>query len=81
MRVLEQKIDPSLMNQLDEQCEVGNLSSDEDEQFKNEVNGDQGLSKDGKFTISQISSALGMNKEEKTMSRVLAELKKNNPRL
>ena len=42
---------------------------------------DQALSKDGKFTISQISSALGMNKEEKTMSRVLAELKKNHPRL
>lgn len=32
----------------------------------------------GKFTISDISNALGMNNEEKTMSRVLAELKKSH---
>jgi hypothetical protein len=35
----------------------------------------------GKFTISDISGALGMAKEEKTMSRVLNELKKCHPRL
>jgi hypothetical protein len=31
---------------------------------------------DGKFTITDISVALGMTKEEKTMSRILNELKK-----
>ena len=31
---------------------------------------------EGKHTISEISQALGMLKEEKTMSRVLTELRK-----
>jgi hypothetical protein len=36
---------------------------------------------DGKYTISDISGALGMNHEEKTMSRVLNELKKCHPQI
>jgi len=35
----------------------------------------------GKYTISDISGALGMNKEEKTMSRVMNELKKCHPQI
>lgn len=31
---------------------------------------------DGKYTISDIANALGMRKDEKTMSRILTELKK-----
>ena len=43
--------------------------------MKNECMNNQNQD-DGKYTITEISNALGMNKEEKTMSRVLAELKK-----
>jgi len=42
--------------------------------MKNEIVEDE--MPDGKYTISDIARGLGMNKEEKTMSRVLAELKK-----
>ena len=36
---------------------------------------------DGKFTISEISGALGMQKEEKTLGRVLNELRKYHPQI
>ena len=36
---------------------------------------------DGKYTISDIAGALGMSKDEKTMSRVLNEIKKCHPKI
>jgi hypothetical protein len=33
---------------------------------------------DGKYTISDIANAMGMHKEEKTMSRIMNELRKSH---
>ena len=52
--------------------------SEDDESIENQPTL---INEEGKFTISEISNALGMNKEEKTMSRVLTELKKVNQSL
>jgi len=38
-------------------------------------------SEDGKFTLSEISAAIGMHKEEKTTGRIMNDLKKSNPQI
>lgn len=69
------------MRSLDNQFDTGNMSSDEDMQSNKDFALQEAISEAGKFTISEISGALGMAKEEKTMSRVLNELKKYHPRI
>lgn len=82
IRALEQKLDSTKLKQLEDHCDTGGISSDEEDQSHKEMPvGEQAGAEDGKLTISEISSALGMNKEEKTMSRVLNELKKCHPRI
>ena len=83
IRVLEQKVDPTLMKALDHQFEAGNLSSDDENQSNKDCIGvgETTVYEAGKYTISDIASALGMAKEEKTLSRVLNELKKSHPRI
>ena len=39
------------------------------------------MSKEGKFTISEISSAIGMRRDEKTMGRIISEMKKCHPEI
>eukprot|EP00347_Sterkiella_histriomuscorum_P000823 403374378 len=88
IRVLENKIDTNLFKSQDNNIVCGDDSESENEnnndqqqekplQFNHGINDYEHQSqRDGKYTISDISVALGMTKEEKTMSRVLAELKK-----
>ena len=44
------------------------------------LTGLQGISNSGQFTVTDISNALGMCSEEKTMSRVLLELRRIHER-
>lgn len=84
IRVLEGKIDPQLMMK-DVIYDTGNVSSDEEGQSKQDGYGGGAAgtaiepSEDGKFTLSEISAAIGMHKEEKTTGRIMNELKKSNP--
>ena len=82
---MEQKLDLIKLKQLDNHFDTGNMSSDDDVQsHKDFLAGDVmagSHAEEGKFTISEISGALGMCKEDKTMSRVLNELKKCHPRI
>jgi hypothetical protein len=82
IRVLEHKIDPNDMMSLDNHFDAANMSSDDEAQSnKGELTASDAVFEGGKFTISDIAGALGMAKEEKTLSRVLNELKKNNTRI
>lgn len=87
IRVLENNIDPSILK--DTSIIDNDMNSDSEDESQplmdaailwsrtNGFNNANNLAQeDGKYTISDISNALGMNKEEKTMSRVLTELKK-----
>eukprot|EP00347_Sterkiella_histriomuscorum_P013500 403364481 len=88
IRVLENKIDTNLFKSQDNNIVCGDDSESEnennnDQQQEKPYPLNHGMNeyehlqqRDGKYTISDISVALGMTKEEKTMSRVLAELKK-----
>lgn len=70
------------LKSLEDHCDMDGISSDEEDQSHKETPlGEHAGTEDGKLTISEISSALGMSKEEKTMSRVLNELKKCHPRI
>ncbi|CDW77868.1 UNKNOWN [Stylonychia lemnae] len=76
IRVLENKIDAKQLKFQEIQDQDDSESDNEQTSVKDLKINNQDLYEDGKYTISDISVALGMNKEEKTMSRVLAELKK-----
>lgn len=78
MRVLENRIDPNALRE--SYLDTGNITSD-DEAQSTKQNEFTEIQEDGKFTISEISGAMGMQKEEKTMSRVLNELRKCNPQI
>lgn len=76
IRVLENKLNTQLIK------DEFNIEEDEsDNEFKEDQSINQLSDFDGMFTISDISNALGMYKEEKTMSRVLAELKKTHAQI
>ena len=78
---MEGKLDPQLLIK-DAIYDTGNISSDEEAQSKQEGFGGVGAiepSEDGKYTLSEISAAIGMHKEEKTTGRIMNELKKSNP--
>ena len=75
IRVLEHKIDPSDFKKLESKAVIDD-DSEGDEGKDTDMKLD--FIDDGKYTISEISTALGMSKDEKTMSRILAELRKNH---
>ncbi len=78
IRVLEGKIDTQLMLK-EAMFDTGNASSDEEAQSKQDGFAANEPPEDGKFTLSEISAAIGMPKEEKTTGRIINELKKSNP--
>jgi len=68
IRVLEHKIDPREFKKLESKAVIDDDSEGDDNK---ELDFKLDFMDDGKYTISDISNALGMSNDEKTMSRIL----------
>ena len=82
IRALEHKIDPKIFKSLETKAAIDEDSDGEgDHEASNDIKRELTEIDDGKLTISDIANALGMHKEEKTMSRVLNELRKSHKQI
>ena len=70
IRTLQKQLDPNLFRP--DSTEI----HEEDEEMSDDKHIVQNLQSQGFFSLIDISNALAMSKEEKTMSRVLIELRK-----
>ena len=92
IRTLERKMVQGQFKMKEDQAEINSEHEDFEESQDQETKGAglnrnsqeqemQMLQTQGFFTLSDISAALAMNKEEKTMSRILQEIRKVHKRI